>query len=128
METLQTFILILFCNSVGHHSTSDDSTAYRSSEEIEVWNSLEHPISKLKNYMVQKGWFNEQEESDFVKGVRKQVLKQISISEKKPKPNYLEMFEGVYAEMPPHLKEQMDELQKHVAAHKEFYPVKNFKV
>lgn len=117
----------MFCFSVGHHSTSDDSTAYRSAEEIEIWNSIEHPISKLKNYMIKQGWFNEEEENAFVKDIRKQVLKQISVSEKKLKPSYKEMFEGVYAEMPQHLKEQLKELEDHVAAHKDYYPIKNFK-
>ncbi|XP_075145028.1 branched chain keto acid dehydrogenase E1 subunit alpha [Haematobia irritans] len=112
---------------VGHHSTSDDSTAYRSAEEIEIWNTKEHPISKLKKYMMKKGWFNEDEENAFVKDVRKQVLKQISVSEKKLKPNWREMFEDVYDEMPKHLKEQMQELEKHVAAHGDFYPLKSFK-
>lgn len=112
--------------SVGHHSTSDDSTAYRSAEEIEIWNSSEHPISKLKNYMIKQGWFNEEEENAFVKNIRKQILKQISVSEKKLKPNYKEMFEGVYDEMPDHLKEQLKELEQHVDAHKDYYPVKNF--
>lgn len=112
---------------MGHHSTSDDSTAYRSAEEIEIWNSLEHPISKLKNYMLKQGWFNEADESAFVKDVRKQVLKQISVSEKKLKPNWKEMFEGVYDEMPENLKEQLKEMEKHVAAHKDYYPLKNFK-
>ncbi|XP_061399542.1 2-oxoisovalerate dehydrogenase subunit alpha, mitochondrial-like [Musca vetustissima] len=111
---------------VGHHSTSDDSTAYRSAEEIEIWNTTEHPISKLKNYMIKKGWFNEEEESAFVKDVRKQVLKQISVSEKKLKPNWREMFEGVYDEMPQHLKEQLEELEKHVKDHPDHYPLKNF--
>lgn len=112
---------------VSHHSTSDDSTAYRSAEEIEVWNSVEHPISKLKRYMVHKGWFDEEAESQFVKDVRKKVLKQIAVSEKKLKPNWSEMFEGVYAEMPQHLVEQQKELQRHIEAHKEHYPLKNFK-
>ncbi|KAH8294706.1 hypothetical protein KR018_001868 [Drosophila ironensis] len=112
---------------VGHHSTSDDSTAYRPAEEIEVWNSVEHPISKLKRYMVHKGWFNETEETEFIKDVRKKVLKQIAISEKKPKPNWREMFEGVYAEMPKHLLEQQKELEEHIEAHKAHYPLKNFK-
>ncbi|XP_030374122.1 2-oxoisovalerate dehydrogenase subunit alpha, mitochondrial [Scaptodrosophila lebanonensis] len=112
---------------VGHHSTSDDSTAYRPADEIEVWNSVEHPISKLKRYMVHKGWFNEAKENEYVKDVRKQVLKQIAVSEKKLKPNWREMFEGVYAEMPTHLQDQMNELEQHVEAHKDNYPLKNFK-
>lgn len=112
---------------VGHHSTSDDSTAYRSADEIEVWNTLEHPIAKLKSYMVHKGWFNEHQETEFVNGVRKQVLKQIAASEKKLKPNWREMFEGVYDHIPEHLQEQQRELEQHVEAHKQFYPLKSFK-
>lgn len=77
--------------------------------------------------MIQKGWFNEEEENSFVKDIRKQVLKQIAVSEKKLKPNWREMFEGVYHEMPENLKEQLKELEQHVAAHKDYYPVKNFK-
>ncbi|XP_017002647.2 2-oxoisovalerate dehydrogenase subunit alpha, mitochondrial [Drosophila takahashii] len=111
---------------VGHHSTSDDSTAYRPAEEIEVWNSVEHPISKLKRYMVHKGWFDETEETEFIKDVRKKVLKQIAVSEKKLKPNWREMFEGVYAEMPEHLVAQQKELEQHIEGHKEHYPLKNF--
>lgn len=88
---------------VGHHSTSDDSTAYRSAEEIEVWQNSEHPITKLQNYMQKKGWWNEQDENDFVKSIRKQVLAQISTSEKKPKADWREMFNDVYEKLPKHL-------------------------
>lgn len=89
---------------VGHHSTSDDSTAYRSADEIETWQNAENPIEKLQNYMRKRGWWNEQEEQDYVKKLRKQVLTQISLSEKKAKPDWREMFNDVYAELPQHLK------------------------
>lgn len=86
--------------SVGHHSTSDDSSAYRSSDEIEVWNTVEHPMSKLKNYIKLKGWWNEAEELEYVKEIKKQILSQISQSEKKLKPDWREMFYDVYYDMP----------------------------
>lgn len=89
---------------VGHHSTSDDSTAYRSAQEIETWQKTEQPITKLENYMRTKGWWNEQDEKDFVKRIRKQVLTQISTSEKKPKADWREMFNDVYEKMPKHLR------------------------
>ncbi|XP_055905591.1 2-oxoisovalerate dehydrogenase subunit alpha, mitochondrial [Eupeodes corollae] len=112
---------------ISHHSTSDDSSAYRSADEVEIWNSERHPISRLKNYMISKGIFNESEENTFVNNVRKKVLKQISESEKKLKPNWKEMFEDVYHDMPNHLKEQMKELEEHIATHRDAYPLKNFK-
>lgn len=77
--------------------------------------------------MVRKGWFNESEENEFVKDVRRKVLKQINVSEKKLKPNWKEMFEGVYSEIPSNLKEQMKELEEHINTHRNHYPVKNFK-
>uniref|UniRef100_A0A1A9VFM6 2-oxoisovalerate dehydrogenase subunit alpha n=1 Tax=Glossina austeni TaxID=7395 RepID=A0A1A9VFM6_GLOAU len=127
MKESKPAVLEAMAYRVGHHSTSDDSTAYRSSAEIEVWNSVEHPISKLKNYMVKRDWFNEAEENDFVKDIRKKVLKQISISEKKLKPNWKELFTDVYNDVPLHLQEQMNELKQNIEENKSYYPVKNFK-
>lgn len=65
---------------------------------------MEHPISKLKNYIKLRGWWNEDEETAYVQQIRKQVLSQISLSEKKPKPDWREMFNDVYYEMPQNLK------------------------
>ena len=33
---------------IGHHSTSDDSTAYRSKDEVNYWDKLDHPIARLR--------------------------------------------------------------------------------
>jgi 2-oxoisovalerate dehydrogenase E1 component alpha subunit len=112
---------------LGHHSTSDDSTAYRSVEELEIWNTVEHPINKLKNYMLKQGWFNEEAENDYVKNVRKQILAQLQQSEKKLKPDWRELFHDVYDEMPENLRKQMKEMEEHVAKYKDEYPVKSFK-
>lgn len=89
---------------IGHHSTSDDSTAYRSKDELEVWNTIHHPITKLKNFMIKKDWFNEKDETEYVQSIRKQVLSQINVSEKKLKPDWREMFHDVYFNMPEGLK------------------------
>lgn len=89
---------------IGHHSTSDDSTAYRSAEEIEIWQNAENPIKKLQNYMMTRGWWNDADGEAYVKTLRKQILTQISISEKKLKPDWREMFSDVYDELPKHLQ------------------------
>lgn len=90
--------------SLGHHSTSDDSSAYRSLSDLELWNTTEHPTHKLKNYLKARDWWNEEEENAFAQQVRKDVLKQISVSEKTLKPNWRELFADVYDKMPVHLK------------------------
>lgn len=89
---------------VSHHSTSDDSTAYRSADEIEEWNTTAHPINKLKNYMISRGWWNATAEDQFTRDIRKQVLGQLASSEKKPKPDWRELFYDVYHDVPQHLQ------------------------
>lgn len=112
---------------ISHHSTSDDSSAYRPAEELEIWNTTEHPISKLKNYMKQRGWFDEAAEEANVKAIRKQVLAQINQSEKIPKADWRETFQDVYAEMPQHLRDQLKQMEEHIEQYKEHYPLKDFK-
>lgn len=44
---------------IGHHSTSDDSTAYRSVDEVRYWDERDHPISRLRHYLLSKGWWGD---------------------------------------------------------------------
>lgn len=127
LENNKPIILEAMQYRLGHHSTSDDSTAYRSAAELEVWNTIEHPINKLKNYMTKKGWFDENAENEFVKDARKQVMAQMNQSEKKLKPDWHEVFYDVYDDVPKHLKEQMKEMEDHLSKYKEHYPLKEYK-
>jgi 2-oxoisovalerate dehydrogenase E1 component alpha subunit len=112
---------------LGHHSTSDDSSAYRATEELEVWNTKEHPINKFKNYLIKKGWFNESEENDFVKNIRKKIMNQNQLSEKKLKPDWREIFYDVYDDLPLNLRKQLNEMEAHVKKYEKNYPLKSFK-
>ena len=33
---------------IGHHSTSDDSSVYRSLKEVNYWDKQDHPIGRLR--------------------------------------------------------------------------------
>lgn len=121
------FLLEAMQYRLGHHSTSDDSSAYRPTDELEVWNTVENPINKFKNYLIKKGLFNEEAENNFVKKLRKDIMAQNQVSEKKPKPDWREMFTDVYDELPLSLRKQLSEMEEHVESHKEQYPLKSFK-
>lgn len=110
---------------VGHHSTSDDSTAYRSAEEIKSWSS-ESPIYKLQTYMKERNLWNEEKEQQTLEQAKKDVLKAFYAAEAKLKPKWTEMFGGVYATMPKHLQKQMNEMKLHVEKYKEHYPLNKF--
>ncbi|CAK1541938.1 unnamed protein product [Leptosia nina] len=111
---------------VGHHSTSDDSTAYRSLEEIQKWTSDENPVQKLRLYLERKGLWNEESEKSLIKESRDFVVRTMQDAEKKKKPHWKEMFEDVYYDMPLKLQKQMHEMEDHLRKYEEHYPMENY--
>lgn len=49
---------------IGHHSTSDDSSAYRSVDEVRYWDQKDHPITKFASYLIKKGLWDETKEAN----------------------------------------------------------------
>ncbi|KAF1590919.1 UNVERIFIED_CONTAM: 2-oxoisovalerate dehydrogenase subunit alpha, mitochondrial, partial [Eudyptes robustus] len=74
-----------------------------------------------------KGWWSEEKDQDYLKQVRKDVLKAFSAAEKVKKPSIDLMFTDVYKEVPAHLKRQQTELKEHLAQYGEHYPLNTFK-
>lgn len=59
---------------IGHHSTSDDSTAYRSVDEVKYWHQKDHPITRLRKYLEKKQWWTEEEENQWKNESKKKVM------------------------------------------------------
>ena len=55
---------------IGHHSTSDDSSKYRSTEEVNTWIKHNTPIKRLNRFLVNKNLWNEQAEDELRKQVK----------------------------------------------------------
>jgi len=111
---------------IGHHSTSDDSSAYRSVDEVRYWDQKDHPITRFALYLTHKGLWSEQQEKEWKNESKKQVLQAFARAEKKLKPNWKEMFTEVYDEIPTDLQKQMADMEKHVEMYKDQYPLKNY--
>jgi 2-oxoisovalerate dehydrogenase E1 component alpha subunit len=96
---------------VGAHSTSDDPSAYRPKEESSAW-PLGDPVLRLKAHLIVRGVWSE----DRHKQAEAEILDTVITAQKEAeshgtlhtggKPSVRDMFEGVYAEMPPHLRRQ----------------------
>ncbi|GJU65098.1 dehydrogenase, E1 component, thiamine diphosphate-binding fold protein [Tanacetum coccineum] len=84
---------------VGHHSTSDDSTKYRTKDEINHWRTVHSPITRFRKWMERKGWWTENEDSDLHIDVHKQVKNAIDEAEREEKPALEDMFKDVYEEL-----------------------------
>jgi 2-oxoisovalerate dehydrogenase E1 component alpha subunit len=96
---------------VGGHSTSDDPAAYRPKSESDAW-PLGDPVIRLKNHLIVRGAWSEERH----KQAEAEVLDTVITAQKEAeshgtlhsggKPSVRDVFEGVYAEMPPHLRRQ----------------------
>lgn len=111
---------------IGHHSTSDDSSAYRSVDEVRFWHQKDHPISRLRKYMENQKWWDDEKEKSWKEETKKQVMQTVVEAEKLKKPPFDEMLRDVYSDMPPHLEEQLLKIKDHVAHYNEHYPTDNY--
>jgi 2-oxoisovalerate dehydrogenase E1 component alpha subunit len=96
---------------VGAHSTSDDPSAYRPKQESEAW-PLGDPIIRLKNHLIARGLWSEerhrQAEAEVLDGViaAQKEAERHGTLHAGGRPSARDMFEGVYAQTPAHLRRQ----------------------
>ncbi|MEL6665493.1 MAG: thiamine pyrophosphate-dependent enzyme [Pseudomonadota bacterium] len=95
----------------GPHSTSDDPSAYRAKDEASSW-PLGDPIDRLKKYLIgKKQWSaarHKQMEAEIeteVIAIQKEAESYGTLHSGSP-PSPSEMFEGVYKDMPLHIRRQ----------------------
>ena len=97
---------------VSHHSTSDDSFAYRARVEVEDWKRRDNPIIRLRKWLENQGLWNEDLERDTRSQMRKAVLQEFGAAEREKKPPIRVAFEDVYEEITEEAQAQMKELRR----------------
>src|ERR1700761_4493870 len=97
---------------VSHHSTSDDSFAYRARVEVEDWKRRDNPITRLRKWLERKGLWDEEQEKETRDSLRKAVLKEFGEAEKEKKPPLRHAFTDVYEDVTEEAQEQMKELRR----------------
>jgi 2-oxoisovalerate dehydrogenase E1 component alpha subunit len=99
----------------GAHSTSDDPSAYRPKHESEGW-PLGDPLVRLKAHLIAIGVWSEERH----KQTEAEILATVIAAQKEAesfgtlhaggKPSARDIFEDVYAELPPHLRRQRQQI------------------
>ncbi|MBR0842147.1 3-methyl-2-oxobutanoate dehydrogenase (2-methylpropanoyl-transferring) subunit alpha [Bradyrhizobium liaoningense] len=99
----------------GAHSTSDDPSAYRPKHESEEW-PLGDPVIRLKQHLIAAGAWSEERH----KQTEAEILATVIAAQKEAeafgtlhsggKPSARDIFEDVYAELPPHLRRQRQQI------------------
>lgn len=111
---------------VSHHSTSDDSFAYRARLEVEEWKQRDNPITRLRKYLEKRGIWDDEREANMRAKLRKEILTAFSSAEKEKKPPLRCMFEDIYEEMTPETHAQMLQLKEMLDNYPEEYDVSEF--
>ncbi|RJE18401.1 2-oxoisovalerate dehydrogenase [Aspergillus sclerotialis] len=111
---------------VSHHSTSDDSFAYRARVEVEDWKRSDNPIIRLRKWLENEGLWNEDLERETRDQLRKAVLAEFGAAEREKKPPIREAFNGVYDEVTEEARDQMKELKRILETYPGEYDLRQF--
>jgi pyruvate dehydrogenase E1 component alpha subunit len=102
---------------LGMHTTADDPTKYRSEEEVKAWERKD-PFTRLVPYLRRK--------KVPIDGLEAEVDAEIEAAVQRfeawPPADPLTMFDHVYAELPPDLKAQRDEVDRRLRETREPAP------
>ncbi|KAH9597752.1 Dehydrogenase [Trypanosoma melophagium] len=106
---------------VSHHSTSDDSAAYRLDHEKERFGEILSPIARFEKYLIRKSWWNAEQTKELAQQVRQETLRELRRQENIPKWPVETMHDDVYKVMTPEMKEAQRELEEHYQRNKAAY-------
>src|SRR5262245_15188854 len=90
---------------LGVHTTADDPTKYRSEEEVKEWERKD-PLTRFSAYLEKKNLL----ESGLEQQVDEEIARAVQAFESMPPPDPLRMFDHAYAEMPPLLRAEREEM------------------
>lgn len=86
---------------MGHHSTSDDSFAYRARSEVESWKKKDNPLSRMRRFLESQNWWDEASEQEMKESLKQQVMEKFRRAEQLKRHSLSELFTDVYGgEMP----------------------------
>jgi pyruvate dehydrogenase E1 component alpha subunit len=93
---------------IGPHSTADDASKYRPAQEVEQWKALD-PLDRYRSWLTGSGAADE----DFIQAVEAEAREfaakmRSGVIASGPRPVH-ELFEWVFADLPPHLRRQRDD-------------------
>lgn len=89
------------------HTTADDPKRYRTDEEVQQWRRRD-PLPRFEQYLITKGVLAEDRISDLQSEITQAIQAAVARAEEQMQSlrDPLAIFDHLYAEMPPYLKEQ----------------------
>jgi 2-oxoisovalerate dehydrogenase E1 component alpha subunit len=82
--------------SVGHHSTSDDSFAYRARAEVEDRKRIDNPLSRFRLFLESNGWWDAEAETELKERLKADVMKAFKYADSLKRCELGELFTDIY--------------------------------
>jgi len=94
------------------HTTADDPKRYRKEEEVEEWVKRD-PLIRFQTYLKNKGLIGDDQIDTLEEEIKAEIKAAVDQTEKRMEElgDPLAMFEHLFAELPPYLQEQRQELK-----------------
>ena len=100
---------------LGDHTTADDASRYREDDELKKWEARD-PILRLRRFLVAQGLWDDEQETVLLEEARSWVETQVKMLEDMTPQAAEDIFTSMYSELPPHVAEQMAELQRELGS------------
>ncbi|WP_232703490.1 pyruvate dehydrogenase (acetyl-transferring) E1 component subunit alpha [Halobacterium wangiae] len=94
----------------GAHTTADDPSVYRDEEEVEKWRAKD-PLPRMEKFLKRTDRLTDEDVEQMEADIEDDVADAIAAAEETPRPDPVEMFQNVYAEMPKRLEQQLEWFQ-----------------
>ena len=96
---------------LGAHTTADDPKKYRPEAELQEWLKRD-PLPRFRKFLLDRQMLTEAEDKQLHAEVAAEIQAAIESYEALPPPSPRQLFDLVYAEMPPQLRRQREELMR----------------
>ena len=94
------------------HTTADDARRYRDPEEVQAWAGKD-PLIRLRKYLDAKKLWSDAKHAELDEIAKAMVVEVIKAAETIEKPKVTEIFDSMYAALPPELEVQRRTLRTH---------------
>ncbi|MCG6894457.1 MAG: pyruvate dehydrogenase (acetyl-transferring) E1 component subunit alpha [Desulfobacteraceae bacterium] len=98
------------------HTTADDPKRYRTDEEVDAWKKKD-PVERFEKYLLSKKHLTKKKIASLEEDIEGEIKEAVKRAEEKMGTigDPLEMFDHLYAELSPRLKQQRDALERELS-------------
>lgn len=97
---------------IGAHTTSDDPTRYRDAAVVEAWQAKD-PIKRFRRFLMERGLLSEEQDQQMLAAIEEEMNEAVQAAEAMPPVKPDSFFDATWAELPPRLQEQRQDLLRY---------------